>query len=530
MAGPQGAPSHIGRFQIDGIYSVGGMSTIYLATDPLSHDQIVVKVLLPRFVSDPTLVRRFINEGRIIAMTDHPNIVKLYEYGEWEGGVYIAMELVRGTSLRRILQHTPLPLKSALEVLLQVCYATAHLHSHGVIHGDLKPENILLTDQNQVKVIDFGIAKLVSEAATPSKGKERFIGTPVYMSPEVQKNPRSASIQSDIYSLGIIAYELVMGKITHGRVVITLAPRGMQPILQKALQPKPEDRYHDMNEFISEISEYIHSGNLQKDRQGIDYFFELFAQVEAQQKELLTSLIPQANPSVGVTLSYGVGLNALYFRLFKHLGETVAVVAKGERSGVLGVIDTYRLHTLFESSLSDEAKEGAAALISKIFRKASEQGARFLYSTLTLNPSLGQFTWTQEGWGTLFQCTKERSFEVIPILAGESPLRRSERSRDSTIESRGGGSVQRQFSSKNEYTSNGTYSPSDRFLLAGCASPTIMEFPSTPVVPLNVMLKEDLFASRHLPPQKQTDQLLQKLRLRGDCIVDDHPVCLISCS
>ena len=111
-------PEYIGRFHIDGIYSHGGMSTIYLATDPITHDQIVIKVLLPRFLSDPSLVQQFVNEGRIIAMTDHPNIVKLYEYGEWAGGVYIAMELVRGTSLRRILQHNPLPLKRALEVLL----------------------------------------------------------------------------------------------------------------------------------------------------------------------------------------------------------------------------------------------------------------------------------------------------------------------------------------------------------------------------------------------------------------------------
>ena len=489
MAGSEGTPSLIGRFQIDGVYSQGGMSTIYLATDPRTHDQIVVKVLLPRFVSDPTLVHQFINEGRIIAMTDHPNIVKLYEYGEWAGGVYIAMELVRGTSLRRILQHNPLPLKTALEVLLQVCYAISHLHSHGVIHGDLKPENILLTDQNQVKVIDFGIARVVSEAGEPSATKERFIGTPVYMSPEAQENPKCLSIQSDIYSLGIIAYELVMGKITHGRVLLALAPRGMQPILQKALQPKPEDRYHDINEFISDISDYIHSGTLQKDRQGIDYFFELFAQVESQQKQLLTSLIPQTDPSIGVTLSYGVGLNALYFRVFCHLGDTVVVVAKGERRGVLGIIDTYRLHSLFECCLSDGAETSAPSLVPTIFRRAFDQGVRFSYSALTLNPSLGQFFWTQEGWGTLLQCTKDRSLEII---------------------------------------SNGTYTPSDRFFLAGCASPTLLEFASTPVVPLNIMLKEEVFSSRRLPPQKQTDHLLQKLRLRGDCVVGDYPACLIS--
>ena len=200
-------------------------------------------------------------------------------------------------------------------------------------------------------------------------------------------------------------------------------------------------------------------------------------------------MIPKADPSIGVTLSYGVGLNALYFRVFCHLGDTVVVVAKGERRGVLGIIDTYRLHSLFECCLSDGAETSAPSLVPTIFRRAFDQGVRFSYSALTLNPSLGHFFWTQEGWGTLLQCTKDRSLEII---------------------------------------SNGTYTPSDRFFLAGCASPTLLEFASTPVVPLNIMLKEEVFSSRRLPPQKQTDHLLQKLRLRGDCVVGDYPACLIS--
>ena len=470
-------PSQIGRFQIDGLYSKGGMSTLYLATDPLSSDQVIVKVLLPRFVSDPALVRQFIDEGRIIAMTNHPNIVKLYEYGEWEGGVYIAMELVHGNSLRRILQDNPLPLKKALDVLLQTSNALKDLHSHGVVHGDLKPENILITDQNQVKVIDFGIAKVLSEAGASPKEKGRFIGTPVYMSPEVQADPRQASIQSDIYSLGIIAYELVMGKITHGKVLLALAPRGMQAILQKALQIRPEDRYRDMNGFISDLSEYLQSDKVQKDRQGIDYFFELFAQLEEEQKKLFSSLLPQSDPSVGVALSYGVSSNALYFRLFSHLGKRGALVAKGERSGVVGILDSYRLHTLFESGLADGLE------IPAIFQKAAEQGVQFLYLALVLDPPASRFSCLQGGWGTLFRCTDK---EVVEIA------------------------------------SDGTYDPSCQFFLAGCPPP------SAAIPSLDAMLKQEIFSSRRLPPQKRADHLLQKLRLRGDGIVGGQPVCLIS--
>lgn len=490
-------PSHIGRFKIDGIYSQGGMSTIYLATDPTTHEQIVVKVLLPRFLSDPSLVQQFVNEGRIIAMTDHPNIVKLYEYGEWEGGVFIAMELVRGTSLRRILQHNPLPLKKALEVLLQVCYAIGHLHSHGVIHGDLKPENILITDQDQVKVIDFGIARLINEGREGGGEKGRFIGTPIYMSPEAQESPKNSSIQSDIYSIGIIAYELVMGKITHGRVILTLAPRGLQPILQKALQPRPEDRYHDSSELITAISEYIHSGTLQKDRQGIDYFFDLFAQLESLQKSLLSSVIPQNNPNVGVTASYGVGINALYLQCFEHLGETVIVIAKGDNRGVSGVIDTYCLHTLFTDLRSDNPYLSGNDLIPLLFQKANNQGVVFRYSCLVINRKTLQYSWRHEGWGTLFMSTKGGT-RVVPL-------------QPETL-----------------FSMEGSFSLGDRFVVVGYTSSTLLEFPSAPLVPLNVMLAEAIQSSLSLSPEKQTSGLLQKLRLRGDCVVDDYPVCLIA--
>jgi serine/threonine protein kinase len=495
---PPPLPQYIGRFHIDGIYSQGGMSTIYLATDPDTHDQIVIKVLLPRFLSDPTLVQQFVNEGRIIAMTDHPNIVKLYEYGEWAGGVYIAMELVRGTSLRRILQYNPMPLKRALEVLLQVCYAIGHLHTHGVIHGDLKPENILITDQNQVKLIDFGISRVVSESPEgPGNTSKRFIGTPIYMSPEAQENPRNSSIQSDIYSIGIVAYELVMGKITHGRVILTLAPRGMQPILQTALQPKPEDRYHDISELITPISDYIHSGTLQKDRQGVDYFFELFAQLETLQKSLLTSLIPQDDSNIGVSMSYGVRLNALYFQCFKQQGEKVVLLAKGDNRGVQGIIDTYCLHTLFESIQSQNPTLPASDLVSLLFQKAGDQGIPFRYSFLSIDPHAKQFSWRQEGWGALFMTT-----ETATRLVQSNP--------------------------EEQLSFEGSYKPKDRFFIIGNTSATLLEFASTPMVPLHVMLTDAIHSTRNLPCEKQASGILQKLRMRGDCVVDDHPVCLIA--
>ena len=107
------------------------------------------------------MVKRFLAEAKIIAIADHPNIVRLHQSGRWEEGLYIAMEYVQGISLRQYLQKVPLSIKRALEIILEIAYALCHLHTHHVIHRDLKPENILITQEGKVKVIDFGIAQLL---------------------------------------------------------------------------------------------------------------------------------------------------------------------------------------------------------------------------------------------------------------------------------------------------------------------------------------------------------------------------------
>ena len=483
-------PKKIGKYTIDGLYAQGGMSALFLATDPDSGEHVLIKVLLPRFLSDPAVVQQFVNEGRVIAMSDHPNIVKLYEYGEWEEGVYIAMELIKGTSLRHVLQHTPLPLKRALEVLIQICYATSHLHHHGIIHGDLKPENILITDQGQVKIVDFGIARVLSDQ---KEGMARFAGTPIYMSPEVQKNPKSCSPQSDIYSIGIIAYELVMGKITHGRVILTLAPRGLQPILAKALQPKPEDRYQDINELIHDFSEYVHSGSYQKDRQGSDYFFELFERIEAAQKNLLSPLIPKGNPNLGITTSYGVELNALYFRYFTLGEETLLFMAEGDERSINGIISSYRLHTVLELLIhtSSSGKELLHTLLTEIER----QDIPFHFGVLILDHRENLYTWFYRDFGFLFH---SKGKEVPFLITPQKGLH------------------------------EGSFSKGDRFTLVGCTAPSLLEFPSSSVAPLDIVLTEAIATTNSFSAEKQTSDILQKVRLRGESIVDDHPVCIMT--
>ena len=235
------------------------MSYLYVAEAPETGEAIIVKVLSPQYLGHPEMVSRFLREADIIRMADHPNIVKLLGSGSWEGGVYIAMEYVQGVSLRQYLQKVPLSLKRAIELILEIAYALCHLHTHRVIHRDLKPENILVTKEGQIKVIDFGIAQLLFDNKLLQSEQKRLIGTPVYMSPEQRENPENVSFPSDIYSLGIIAYELILGRSSHGHVVIGLMPKGIQKILAKALQTDPQNRYTDVVDFIGDLSLYLHS-------------------------------------------------------------------------------------------------------------------------------------------------------------------------------------------------------------------------------------------------------------------------------
>ena len=194
-------PEKIGPYKIETILEKGGMSILYLAIHPETNEPTTIKVLSPKFASHPEIVHRFLQEAEIIALADHPNIVKLYGYGEWEGGLYIAMEFIQGISLRQYILQTPISLRRALEFIIDISYALCHLHTHGIIHRDLKPENILVTDQGVVKVIDFGIAQLLAETSS-GISHQRVIGTPIYMSPEQRENPENVSFPTDIYFIG----------------------------------------------------------------------------------------------------------------------------------------------------------------------------------------------------------------------------------------------------------------------------------------------------------------------------------------
>ena len=285
-------PQHIGPYKIEGELGRGGMSILYLGIDPRTRTPVVVKVLSPRFVNHPQMVDRFLQEAEIIRTATHPNIVRLYGEGRWEGGLYIAMEMIRGISLKQFILQNALSLKSALNLILEVSYALFHLHSHGIIHRDLKPENILVTDEGGVKVIDFGIA-MVHDREGMSPRAAALMGTPVYMAPEQRVNPDEVSYPADIYSLAVITYELVLGRLSLGQLHLELMPKPLQKILKQALQPDPTKRTQDIGDWITELAAYLSSEEIERDQSGGDYYKAFAEELQGLQHAFLPTEMPE---------------------------------------------------------------------------------------------------------------------------------------------------------------------------------------------------------------------------------------------
>lgn len=345
MTDDETLPDSIGPYEIEGVYRQGGMSTLYLAKDPQTGDPVIVKVLQEPYLNMPEAVECFTTEADILTKTKHPNIVTLIDHGPWAGGLYITMEYVQGNSLRDWIEYHPMSLRRAIEIILEIAYALCHLHTHGVVHRDLKPENILITDAGVPKLIDFGVAQLLRDTRNEDGSlvqPSRFIGTPVYVSPEQRDHPESVSYASDIYSLGIIAYEMLLGKLSHGQVHLSLAPRGMQKILSKTLQPKAQDRYQDVVDLITDLSAYINSKQIQDDSTIGDQLSELSEHLHQAQMTLLPLTPPQwPDIAVGVAGYRGHGIGGIYFDFFQMPNDSFAVVmAEPMTKGVEGLCYT----------------------------------------------------------------------------------------------------------------------------------------------------------------------------------------------
>lgn len=412
---PEIIPEIIGPYKIECLLDKGGMSILYLGTHPETKDPTTIKVLSPKYTSHPEMVKRFINEAEIIAMTNHPNIVQLYGYGEWEGGLYIAMEFIQGISLRQYILQNPVSLSRGLEIIIEIAYALCHLHSHGVVHRDLKPENILITESGEIKVIDFGIAQLLTEDLAKEKAShQQMMGTPIYMSPEQKNNPTSVSFPADIYSLGIIAYELILGRLSHGQIHISLMPRGMQKIFHKMLQPEPADRYKDVVDLISDIATYKSSYSLEREKKASDPLSEMVENMKRAQMTLVASTPPQWNGlEIGFAGHQGISVSGIYYDFFELPDDAYGIImGESLAKGAEGIIYTAVLRgiCIALSRLTSKPSKLITLLNDILFRDSMNQ--HFALNYLVLEPKKNSLSYVSCGYGHLWH-VKDKEFRKI---------------------------------------------------------------------------------------------------------------------
>lgn len=399
-------PTRIGIYKIESLLEQGGMSLVYLATDPDTQKPVTIKILSPKFASNSEVVDRFLKEAAIIAMADHPNILRLYDQGQWEGGLYIAMEFIQGTSLRQYLQQHPLPLQKALQWILEIAYALCHLHTHGVIHRDLKLENILVTEEGHIKVIDFGISQLLQEQS-PSQGQAmpRLIGTPVYMSPEQRMNPENVTFASDIYSLGIVAYELILGKLSYGKVHLSLIPRQLQKILSKCLQPMPQDRYQDVVDFIADISSYLNSGIRAQEP------------LETSAEPLIpSSFYPKKAPEwKGIEIGYAHSAHCPYYDFLELPEEKkLLLMASSINEGAQGALQDSLVRGLIRYLFPQNPSLIQSLEILNHTITSDPMAPVIRLAALSFDPLAHSLSFAACGFGALWKLSSHSSWERIP--------------------------------------------------------------------------------------------------------------------
>ncbi|MEY4296270.1 MAG: hypothetical protein RL016_116 [Actinomycetota bacterium] len=199
-----------GRYHLNSRIAVGGMGEVWQATDDVILRQVAIKILKPEYMGDPGFLERFRTEARHAAMVNHEGIANVYDYGEDSGSAYLVMELVPGDSLAKILERDKkLPPEKVMDIIAQTARALYEAHEAGLVHRDVKPGNLLITPDGRVKITDFGIARVADQVSLTATGQ--VMGTVQYLSPE-QATGKPATPATDIYSLGIVAYEAIAGR------------------------------------------------------------------------------------------------------------------------------------------------------------------------------------------------------------------------------------------------------------------------------------------------------------------------------
>ena len=274
---PPAEARRIGKYLVRRELGRGGMGAVYLAEQPGLGREVAIKELLLNSAADPTALTRFLQEAQVMARSTHPNIIQVYDLEQVGDANYIILEYVKGRSLRDLMNQRRVPLPQVFAIMHAILQGLDYAHRHAIVHRDMKPENVLMSDEGDVKVADFGIARLTDDSGGGSTATKTgtTVGTPQYMSPE-QVASSKVDGRSDLYSAGIMLYELVCGRppftATEADGPFTLMAKHVQApppppalhvpgldlqleeVMLKALAKRPEERFQTGEEFDEALS------------------------------------------------------------------------------------------------------------------------------------------------------------------------------------------------------------------------------------------------------------------------------------
>ncbi len=391
-------PTQIGQYRILRVVGEGGMGVVYEAEQQRPHRRVALKVIRPGYIS-VSMMRRFEYEADVLARLEHPGIARIYEAGIAQTEVarqpFFAMEFVDGQRLDRFIASTSPPINKRLELLIRICHAVQHAHTKGIIHRDLKPANILITADGSPKILDFGVARMTDsdiQATTLHTQSGQLIGTLPYMAPEQASGKVNAlDTSSDVYALGVIAYELLSGRMPYSlegkalheavRVICEEEPsrlssldrnlRGdVETIIQKALEKDRTRRYATAGELAADVKRFLDYEPISARRPSTWYQLRKFAR---RNRALVTGAVAAFLGLCLLSISLAVGF--VRERQLRH-----QLLTEQEQSKA------------FSSFLSDEILAGAnperlrdaavsATVIKALIEPAAQRVGEKLHST-----------------------------------------------------------------------------------------------------------------------------------------------------
>jgi eukaryotic-like serine/threonine-protein kinase len=286
---PFAAGTKLDGYEILGLLGAGGMGEVYRARDPALRREVAIKVL-PTFVAqNPDRLRRFEQEAQAAAALNHPNILAVHRFGVFEGVPYLVSELLEGSTLRQALQRGPLPVRKTMDYAVQIAHGLAAAHEQGIVHRDLKPENLSVTKDGRIKILDFGLAKVMQPQPEPDGNPPTMsrntdagmvMGTAGYMSPE-QVRGRTVDNRTDIFAFGAILYEMLTGTRAFHRPtsaetmtatlndeppaisqLVQSIPPGLQRVVHRCLEKNPEQRFHSASDLAFALEALSDSGGV----------------------------------------------------------------------------------------------------------------------------------------------------------------------------------------------------------------------------------------------------------------------------